>query len=84
MSESEYVIVHTATGHIEAKLVQGLLEAEGIRALVPGSELVDEFAMGQRLVGTVEVVVLRDDLERARDVVEAWKEAPPAAAEDED
>ena len=78
MTESDYVVVHTAQSHTEAQLVEGLLKSEGIAALVPGSELSDEFGMAQKMSGAAEVVVLRRDLEAAKDIVAAWKAAPPA------
>ena len=75
MTESDFVVVHTAPTHQDAQLVAGLLEAEGIRTMLPGSGLADEFGMSQKL-GSQDVVVLRSDAERASDIVAAWKEAP--------
>jgi len=78
MNESSHVVVHNANSHTEALLVAGLLESEGISAIVPGSELSDEFGVGQRMYGANQVVVLRRDLESAKDIVAAWQAAPPA------
>ncbi|MEM9800293.1 MAG: DUF2007 domain-containing protein [Planctomycetota bacterium] len=76
MSDRDPVVVHTASDHFEARLLAGLLEAEGITARVPGSELTDEFGMAAKLSGAAEVVVLERDLARAKDIVEAWKAGP--------
>ena len=76
MSESEFVVVHTAKNHTEAKLLAGLLETEGIRTTVNGTELSDEFAMSKQLAGLGEVVVHRSHLEKALDIVAAWKAGP--------
>ena len=74
MSESEFVIVHTGKNPTEAKLVAGLLETEGIKAMVNGTELSDEFSLAKKLAGLGEVVVHRSHLEKALDIVAAWKE----------
>ena len=69
---SEHVIVHTAPSFHAAKIVAGLLQSEGIDALVPGDGLVDEFGAAQKL-GTGNGVVRRADSERALDIVAAWE-----------
>ncbi len=74
MTDPDFVVVYTASGHTEAKILAGFLESEGITARVPGSELSDEFGMAQKLVGAADVIVLGRDLERAQDIVAAWKE----------
>ena len=72
MTHSNFVVVHTASGFHAAQVLAGLLESEGIPAQVPGAELMDEFGMAQKLSGTAEVVVAREHLERAADIVAAW------------
>lgn len=85
MSDPDFVVVHTASGHTEAKILAGFLESEGITARVPGSELADGFGMAQKLTGAADVIVLGRDLERARDIVAAWKEqAAPGGAKGPD
>lgn len=80
MSDPDFVVVHTASGHTQAKILAGFLESEGITARVPGSELADEFGVAQKVTGAADVIVLGRDLERARDIVAAWNEraAPDA------
>lgn len=68
---SELVVVHTASSFPEAQLVAGLLESEGIRAVVPGAELSDEFGSAMKM-GASDVVVRRVDLPKATDIVAAW------------
>ena len=72
-SDSELVIVHTATSLQGAQILAGLLVSEGVRATVPGAELNDEFGMAAKMVGAADVVVRRGDLDRARDIVAAWE-----------
>jgi hypothetical protein len=76
MSEPDFVVVHTASGFQEARLLAGFLESEGVPARVPGSELSDEFGMAQKLSGAADVVVLGRDLEKAKEIVAAWKAGP--------
>lgn len=73
-SDSELVIVHTATSFQTAQIVAGLLESEGVHATVPGAQLSDEFGMASKMLGAATVVVRRGDLERARDIVAAWEQ----------
>jgi len=73
-SDSELVIIHTATSLQGAQLLAGLLESEGVRATVPGAELNDEFGMAAKMVGAADVVVRRGDLDRAKDIVAAWEQ----------
>jgi hypothetical protein len=82
MSDPDFVVVHTASGHTQAKILAGFLESEGITARVPGSELVDEFGMAQKLTGAADVIVLGRDLERARDIVAAWNERAASGGAD--
>ncbi len=74
MSDVKFVVVHTAPGFQEARILAGFLESEGITARVPGGELVDEFGMAQKIGGPVDVAVLRRDAEKAQDIVAAWVE----------
>jgi len=82
MSDPDFVVVHTAAGHTQAKILAGFLESEGITARVPGSELTDEFGMAQKLTGAADVIVLGRDLERARDIVAAWIERASSGGPD--
>ncbi len=77
MTDPDFVVVHTASGHTQAKILAGFLQSEGIPARVPGSELTDEFGMAQKLTGAADVIVPGRDHERATGLVAAWKEGTP-------
>lgn len=68
------VTVCVAASLAEALLLKGLLETEGVVATVPGSELMDEFAVARQARGALDVVVAGADEARARDIVAAWRE----------
>lgn len=76
MSDTDFVVVHTAQSFPEAKILAGLLESEGVTAKVPGSELTDEFGMAMKMAGSANVIVLERDLEKAKDIVAAWEAGP--------
>jgi hypothetical protein len=73
MSSLDLRVVHTAASYIEAQLLVGLLESEGVAARAAGSELMDEFSAAQRLIGPTQVVVKQEDLELASEIVAAWR-----------
>lgn len=70
------VHVYAARDTTDARLLEGLLVSEGLHPTIPGGELNDEFAQGQRLAGTLgtNVYVPEEEAEVARDVVAAWQE----------
>lgn len=72
MADTDFVIVHTASGYQEARILAGFLESEGVTARVPGAELSDEFGMAMKISGAADVAVLTRDLEKAKDIVAAW------------
>ena len=76
MGTPDLRVVHTAASFIEAQLLVGLLESEGVAARAAGSELMDEFSAAQRLLGPTEVVVKAEDLPHATEVVAAWRARP--------
>ena len=76
-SKRDLVVVHTAPSFHAATLLAGLLKSEGVHAVVPGSQLNDEFGSARKL-GATDVVVQRVDLELTKDIVAAWEGAPPA------
>lgn len=73
MSANDFAVVHTAASQMEAQILAGLLQSEGVPARVPGTELNDEFGQAMRM-GAAEVIVPVAHLEAAQDIVAAWKE----------
>lgn len=71
-----FVVVHEAGSHIEALILKGLLESEGVRARVAGEELSDEFANAARLAGGLsQVLVAPEDRKRALELLQEHEEA---------
>ena len=61
--------VFTASGEIEAQQVQSFLEAEGISSELRGESLRKTHGLTIDGLGRVEVVVSRDDEQRARELL---------------
>ena len=76
-----YVSIHQASSLAEAQIVRGLLESEGLKVLLPGEELNDEFGGAYKMSGAMQLLVPSEQAEEARRILEAWKtkadEAPP-------
>lgn len=68
----EWVVLTTAGSAAEARVIEAVLGAAGIPALVEGDTLMDEWAMSQRLMGRIgsEVKVPSSQLEAAREALE--------------
>lgn len=65
------VEAYSGRSHVDAMLVRGLLEAEGLHAVVPGEELMDEFASATRARGGLaSVYVPEEQLLRAKRLLE--------------
>lgn len=81
--EPDLVVVKHSSDPATARVFVQILIAEGIPAFVNGTELMDEFAMSQKLLGNLvcDVQVPRDLEERARSVLAAAKEAGEAMAD---
>ena len=72
---SELVPAYRARGFVDAQLVKGLLESEGLHPVLPGEGLNDELGVAARALGTSATTVLvpRAELPSAREIVAAWE-----------
>ena len=73
-----------------AAIVKSILDGEGIRYIARNAELQDLFGVGRMgggfnvLVGSIDFLVMRDDAERARAVLEALRDGFLSSGEDRD
>ncbi|MCP3916319.1 MAG: hypothetical protein GY711_12250 [bacterium] len=81
---AELALAYHASSPSEAMIVKGFLVSEGFSAVIPGSELTDEFGSSQRMLGTmgVRVLVPQAEIEGAKEAVEAWRSAKPLSPDD--
>ncbi len=81
-SDNKPVRVAESCGSFEAKVLVGVLQAAGIRALTSTGPLMDEFAMAQAMMNNVDVFVAKSDLERAQAAIVEAREAGKFLEED--
>jgi hypothetical protein len=77
MTELELVIVATARSPQVAQVIASLLREAKVPAYVAGTLLQDEWAASQKLLGTLssDIQVRKQDVERAKKVLDAAREA---------
>jgi hypothetical protein len=76
--ERELVSVFDTMDEAEALVVQGLLESNGIETLLTNLDAPQDVLPG---VGGVMLRVRPEEAEEAREIIEAYRNAPPAAEE---
>ena len=74
MTQDEAVVVEKFTSRMEADMAAGLLEAEGIYALVLADDAGGTYPPLQYF-GGVRLIVLAEDEARAREFLADWREA---------
>ena len=80
LAAADLVCVHRGTDPIEASLLQGLLESEGIPAAVTGADLVGGYS-GLPKVCDVRLMVPERRRKDADAVLERYQQARPAEGE---
>ena len=76
MTQDDAVVVENFSTRMEAEMAAGLLEAEGIYALVLADDAGGAYPPLQYLRG-VRLVVFPEDERRAREILTDWRQAPP-------
>ena len=74
MTQDEVVVVENFSTRIEAEMAAGVLEAEGIYALVTADDAGGTYPPLQYLRG-VRLIVFPEDERRAREILEGWRQA---------
>lgn len=72
MAEEEWVLVDKVQGQLQAELLRGLLEAQGIRVFLNQQGAAHAYAVTVGTLGTVEILVPTNDAEQAKQVLEAY------------
>lgn len=72
MNQEEWVLVDTCAGQLQADLVRGLLEAQGILVWLNQAGAAHAYAMTVGSMGRVEVLVPSIELERAQLILEDY------------
>jgi hypothetical protein len=84
MESDGFTLLMTARTAMEARLVFGLLESEGIIVRVPGAMLADEWAASMQSAGLVgtDVLVAEQHLDKARQILADFRAAATEAPEE--
>ncbi len=72
MNQEEWVLVDTCAGQLQAELVRGLLEAQGIQVWLNQAGAAHAYAMTVGSMGRVEVLVPSGDSERAERTLDEY------------
>lgn len=82
MTQDDVVVVDKFSTRMEAEMAAGILEAEGIYALVTADDAGGTYPPLQYLRG-VRLIVAPEDERRAREILADWRTAPELEAEEE-
>jgi hypothetical protein len=72
MSEDEWVLVEKVQGQLQAELIKGLLEAQGIMVWLNSQGAAHAYAVSVGTLGAVELLVPSKSFDQARQVLEAY------------
>ena len=76
MTQDEVVVVENFSTRMEAEMAAGVLEAEGVYALVTADDAGGTYPPLQYLRG-VRLIVSPEDEKRAREILTDWRQARP-------
>ena len=76
MTKDEVVVVENFSTRMEAEMAAGVLEAEGVYALVTADDAGGTYPPLQYL-GGVRLIVSPEDEKRAREILTDWRQARP-------
>ncbi len=72
MVEEEWVLVDRVQGQLQAELLKGLLEAQGIRVWLNQQGAAHAYAVAVGTLGMVEILVPTSETGQAKQVLEAY------------
>ncbi len=72
MTEQEWVLVDTVQGQLQAEILRGLLEAQGIMVWLNAQGAARAYAVSVGTLGAVEILVPSSAVEQAKQTLEAY------------
>ena len=87
MNEDHWELIYEANGQLEAEMLRGLLEAQGITVFLSQEGAAHAFALTVGTLGLVQVLVPRSQVEQALPIVQDYLtavETPDTNSEDGD
>ena len=84
----DFIKVYTAAGELDAEMVKGFLEAQGIKVLLVQESIGRTYGLTVGMLGEVQLLVPNDQAEEARNIIEEMEdgnfEGTEYPAEEED
>ena len=74
MNQEEWVLVDTVAGQLQAEVVRGLLEAQGIQVWLNQAGAAHAYAMTVGSMGRVEILVPSSASEQAQQILDEYYE----------
>jgi hypothetical protein len=72
MADDEWVLVEQVQGQLQAEIIRGLLEAQGITVWMNSPGASHAYALTVGTLGTVELLVPSSSVDHARQILEAY------------
>ena len=72
MSKQKWIMVTSVSGEMQAELMRGLLEAQGIPVLMMQESAGRAIGITNSPLGEVEILVSKSNIQDARDVIEKY------------
>ena len=72
MADDEWVLVDKVQGQLQAEILRGLLEAQGIMVWMNQQGAAHAYALAVGTLGAVELLVPSSELEQAQQILEAY------------
>ncbi len=72
MADEEWVLVEKVPGQLQAEIMKGLLEAQGIMVWLNQEGAAHGYALTVGTLGMVEILVPSSQVEKARQVLDAY------------
>lgn len=70
---SDYQVVYTAHGQLDAEMIKAFLEANGIQALIAGESVGTAYGITLGPLGDIDIIVSAAQADEARSLLEAME-----------
>jgi hypothetical protein len=72
MADEEWILIDTVQGQLQAEILRGLMEAQGIMVWMNSQGAAHAYALSVGTLGAVELLVPTNSADQARQILEAY------------
>ena len=72
MTDEEWILIDTVQGQLQAEILKGLMEAQGIKVWINPQGAAHAYAVTIGTLGAVELLVPTNSVDQARQILEAY------------